>query len=120
MSPARAQVAVAIWRDPWMVVGHGTFIGDLLRRLGYANAFGSDASRYPHVDLRDVDRSDIDLVLLPDEPYVFTPADGPDAFRRARTLLVSGRLLTWYGPSLARAHSILGGQTDDAIGRSRR
>jgi hypothetical protein len=43
-------------------------------------------------------------VLLPDEPYVFGPDDGPEAFERSRTLLVSGRLLTWYGPSLVDAY----------------
>ena len=33
---------------------------------------------------------------------MFTAADGPEAFTR-RTALVSGRLLTWYGPSLVGA-----------------
>jgi hypothetical protein len=41
-----------------------------------------------------------DLVLLPDEPYVFTQDDGPEAFSHVPTRLVSGRLLTWYGPAL--------------------
>ncbi|MGL5849698.1 MAG: helical backbone metal receptor, partial [Phycicoccus sp.] len=48
-----------------------------------------------------------DLVLLPDEPYVFTAADGPEAFSRLPARLVSGRLMTWYGPSLVGArHSL--------------
>jgi len=29
-----ARVVVPIWRDPWMVVGSGTFSGDLVSRLG--------------------------------------------------------------------------------------
>jgi len=41
--------------------------------------------------------------MLPDEPYVFTADDGPECFTQARTVLVSGRLLTWYGPSLVEA-----------------
>ena len=41
-----------------------------------------------------------DVVLLPDEPYEFTAQDGPEAFARVPTRLVSGRLLTWYGPAL--------------------
>jgi hypothetical protein len=73
---------------------------DLARRLGYANAFGDREGRYPHVELSEIDRPDIDLVLLPDEPYVFTESDGPEAFSKTPTRLVSGRLLTWYGPSL--------------------
>ena len=108
--PLDGRVAVPIWRDPWMVVGPRTFTTDLLARLGWANAFDAleeDADRYPHVELAEVDRSDVDVVLLPDEPYVFGPDDGPEAFTTAPTQLVSGRLLTWYGPSLLEAASAL-------------
>ena len=60
--------------------------------------------RYPAVDLVALDDPAVaDLVLLPDEPYVFTAGDGPEAFRRLPTRLVSGRLLTWYGPALVDA-----------------
>jgi len=94
------RVAVPIWRDPWMVVGSDTFTGDLLRRLGCENVFDDSPDRYPHVDLADIDAAGADVVLLPDEPYVFTADDGPEAFVRTPTRLVSGRALTWYGPSL--------------------
>ncbi len=94
------RVAVPIWRDPWMVVGSRTFTGDVLARLGMVNAFDGSPDRYPHVKLSDVDHADIDLVLLPDEPYVFTAQDGPEAFTQVPTVLVSGRALTWYGPSM--------------------
>ncbi len=105
--PGGPRVAVAVWRDPWMVVGRDTFTGDVLRRLGAVHAFAGAADRYPHVDVADLDRSGLDLVLLPDEPYVFTPHDGPEAFDRVPTRLVSGRLLTWYGPSLVHARPTL-------------
>jgi ABC-type Fe3+-hydroxamate transport system substrate-binding protein len=105
----RIRVAIPIWRDPWMVVGSRTFAGDLVGRLGMANVFEDDPERYPHVEVADLDgRDDLDLVLLPDEPYVFTESDGPEAFTRVPTALVSGRLLTWYGPSLLEAHAVLG------------
>jgi ABC-type Fe3+-hydroxamate transport system substrate-binding protein len=100
------RVVVPVWRDPWMVVGRDTFTGDLLRRLGYANAFAGDADRYPKVELDRLDRPDVDLVLLPDEPYVFTETDGPEAFAHVPTRLVSGRLITWYGPSLLEAAAL--------------
>ncbi len=100
------RVVVPIWRDPWMVVGRDTFTGDLLRRLGCANVYADHPDRYPKVELAELDRDDVDLVLLPDEPYVFTETDGPEAFARAETRLVSGRLLTWYGPSLLEAATI--------------
>ncbi len=101
------RVAVAIWRDPWMVVGRDTFTGDLLTRLGLAHAYADADGRYPHVDLAELDAGDLDLVLLPDEPYVFTAQDGPEAFSRTPTALCSGRALTWYGPSLVTARQEL-------------
>jgi ABC-type Fe3+-hydroxamate transport system substrate-binding protein len=100
-------VAIAIWRDPWMVVGSNTFTGDLVARLGWHNVFDGHRERYPHVELADLNRSDIDVVLLPDEPYVFTADDGPEAFARTRTALCSGRLLTWYGPAMVGAKAAL-------------
>jgi ABC-type Fe3+-hydroxamate transport system substrate-binding protein len=102
------RVVVPIWRDPWMVVGRDTFTGDLLGRLGCVHVFADHAERYPRVELEEIDRDDLDLVLLPDEPYVFTAQDGPEAFARASTRLVSGRLLTWYGPALLEAAELRG------------
>ncbi|NUO33520.1 MAG: cobalamin-binding protein [Dermatophilaceae bacterium] len=103
---ATLEVAVAIWRDPWMAVGRDTFTGDVVARLGWRNVLADSPERYPHVDPDELDRDGV-TVLLPDEPYVFTAADGPEAFSRARTALVSGRLLTWYGPSLVGAKAAL-------------
>ena len=100
-------MAVPIWRDPWMVVGARTFTGDVLARLGLVNAFGDSEGRYPHVELSDIEQAEVDLVLLPDEPYVFTADDGPEAFARTPTVLVSGRALTWYGPSMLTARDEL-------------
>jgi ABC-type Fe3+-hydroxamate transport system substrate-binding protein len=102
-------VAVPIWRDPWMVVGRDTFTSDLLGRLGCANVYADSPERYPKAAPEDFDRDDV-LVLLPDEPYVFCAEDGPEAFSRARTQLVSGRLITWYGPSLLEARDLTFGE----------
>lgn len=103
-APART-AAVLIWRDPWMAVGGRTFTGDLLARLGVANVFDG-AERYPHVSVDEVIRRRPDVVVLPDEPYTFTADDGPEAFAGLPTALVSGRLLTWYGPSLLEARRL--------------
>lgn len=101
--PVRVRAVVAVWRDPWMVVGPGTFAGDLLRRLGIANAYDGADGRYPHTTVEEIVAREPDLVVLPDEPYAFTADDGPEAFPERDCRLVSGRLLTWYGPSLATA-----------------
>ena len=101
------RTAIPIWRDPWMVVGSSTFTGDLVRRLGVANAYEEDPGRYPHVELEELNTLHLDFVLLPDEPYPFSATDGPEAFPNTKTVLVDGRLLTWYGPSLVTAHQQL-------------
>ncbi|MCB0905747.1 MAG: cobalamin-binding protein, partial [Nocardioidaceae bacterium] len=103
----RATVAVAVWRDPWMVVGRDTFTGDLLARAGLANIYAEHPARYPTLDVGAIDTAGADVVLLPDEPYPFTSVDGPESFAETRTRLVSGRLLTWYGPALVAAHDAL-------------
>lgn len=109
-SPRRLSVAVPIWRDPWMVVGAQTYTDDLLTRAGLANVLADRAGRYPAVDVGEIDRAGADVVLLPDEPYVFTADDGPEAFTTP-TRLVSGRLLTWYGPAMVEAHAMLAALT---------
>ncbi len=103
LPPVTKKVAIAVWRDPWMVVGRDTFTCDLVRRLGWQNVYADAADRYPTVEAQEIDDQGADVVLLPDEPYVFTAEDGPEAFTRTPTELVSGRLLTWYGPSLVEA-----------------
>jgi ABC-type Fe3+-hydroxamate transport system substrate-binding protein len=91
-----------------MVLGRDTFAGDLLARLGVANAYAGHAERYPRVPLEELRARGADLVVLPDEPYRFTADDGPEAFPGLPAALVDGRYLTWYGPSLARAPEALG------------
>ncbi|MGY1641897.1 helical backbone metal receptor [Geodermatophilus sp. SYSU D00703] len=104
---AGLRVAVPVWRDPWMVVGPRTFTGDVLARLGLVNVFADAADRYPKVAVEEIAAARPDVVVLPDEPYVFTADDGPEAFPGTRCALVSGRDLTWYGPSLGPARARL-------------
>jgi ABC-type Fe3+-hydroxamate transport system substrate-binding protein len=101
------RVVVPVWRDPWMVVGARTFTGDLLARLGLRNIYANAGERYPHVSLQHMLAQKPDVVLLPDEPYRFTNEDGPEAFPSVRCVLVEGRALTWYGPSLVTARTTL-------------
>ncbi|MEV5609883.1 helical backbone metal receptor [Streptomyces sp. NPDC052225] len=103
----RLRAVVPIWRRPWMVLGRDTFAGDLLSRLGVDNTYAHHSDRYPRVPLDELRAAEPDLVVLPDEPYRFTATDGPEAFETP-SALVSGRHLTWYGPSLAEAPGVLG------------
>lgn len=103
----RPRAVIPVWRDPWMVVGSDTFTGDLAARLGLDNVYAGHPERYPHVTTGDIAAREPDIVLLPDEPYPFSPSDGPEAFPDHRTALVEGRGLTWYGPSLLTARAQL-------------
>ena len=113
-------VVVPIWRDPWMVVGSGTYADDLLRRIGIDNRYGDPGAggdavgpdrvrpgggerRYPRVTLDEIVASRPDVVVLPDEPYPFSSTDGPEAVAPIPAALVSGRALTWYGPAMVTA-----------------
>ncbi|WP_328322143.1 helical backbone metal receptor [Kribbella sp. NBC_00382] len=100
----RRRALIPIWRRPWMALGRDTFAGDLLQRLGVDNVLAESPERYPKIDLTRI--PEYDLVVLPDEPYAFSPEDGPEAFELP-AYNVSGRHLTWYGPSLVQARALL-------------
>jgi ABC-type Fe3+-hydroxamate transport system substrate-binding protein len=104
------RAVVPVWRRPWVVLGADTFAGDVLRRLGVTNAYAGHPERYPRPTLAELRAAGPELVVLPDEPYRFTAEDGPEAFPGTPCALVSGRHLTWYGPSLAEAPELLAAQ----------
>ena len=106
LSGAR-RVFAPIWKGPYMSVGSDTYVHDVLRTCGGENVCGG-STRYPVVDLREVEDLEPEAVLLPDEPYPFSAEDLPEfyaldipAVREDRVYLVDGKLLTWYGPRMA-------------------
>lgn len=109
--PVRAHAIIPVWRRPWIVIGRDTFAGDVLHRLGVANTYADAQDRYPRPRLDDlrakITAGEADLIVFPDEPYEFTVDDGPEAFPGVRHALISGRHLTWCGPSLVEAREIL-------------
>ncbi|MEU1011166.1 helical backbone metal receptor [Streptomyces sp. NPDC005890] len=108
--PAERRTAVVpVWRRPWMVLGRDTFAGDVLARLGVDHVYATHPERYPRIPLDELRAAHPDVVVLPDEPYRFTADDGPEAFPGLPCALVSGRHLTWYGPSLTEAPPVLAG-----------
>ena len=96
--------AYLIWRDPYMTVGHDTFIHDVMRYAGLINIFGK-CTRYPEITPTDLSHADPDLILLPDEPFPFKQ----EHVRELRSSLpdtpiqlVSGRFFSWYGSCLLK------------------
>lgn len=104
-TPPRRAV-VPVWRRPWVWLGADTFAADMLARVGVRVSMTGD-DRYPRMPVAEALRTDPELAVLPDEPYRFTAHDGPEAFAPLPCALVSGRDLTWYGPSLVTARQAL-------------
>lgn len=91
------RVAVAIWKDPWMTIGRGTVVGELLVELGFDLV--PDEDRYPAVERDDL--ADVDLLLLPDEPYEWTDEDREELLAEVPGRAVrsfDGQALLWWGP----------------------
>ncbi|WP_045301705.1 helical backbone metal receptor [Saccharothrix sp. ST-888] len=108
--PVSVRAVVPIWRRPWMVLGRDTFAGDLLHRLGVELIHAGHPERYPAIPITELLAAGPRLAVLPDEPYRFSATDGPESFPGIPCALVSGRHLTWYGPSLAEAPAVLAAQ----------
>lgn len=93
----RMRAFVPVWRDPWMATGTGTYAADLLARCGFEVV--PDEGRYPEVELAEVGDLEPEVVLLPDEPYVFGEEDrAAFADWDTRVRRIDGTQLTWYGP----------------------
>jgi ABC-type Fe3+-hydroxamate transport system substrate-binding protein len=99
---APVRVFCPIWKDPYMTIGEGTYINDMLRVCGGENIFAHrqrrfplaadlglepersgdrDAGRdrrYPRVTLEEMAALQPEVILLPDEPYAFSEADLDD------------------------------------------
>lgn len=103
----KPRVFVPIWKKPYMSVGGDTYIHDVLMTCGGDNVCG-DHTRYPTVSLEDIEDSDPEVILIPDEPYPFSAEDLPEfyemnivAAHKERIHLIDGKLLSWYGPRMA-------------------
>ncbi len=98
--PLRA--AYLIWRDPYMTVGHDTFIHDMMHRAGLVNVFG-DRARYPTVTVDELLDRRPSVVLLSSEPYPFGQRHRDELqalLPGAVVRLIDGELCSWYGSRL--------------------
>ena len=108
---ARPRVFCPIWKNPWMSFNRETYADDMLRLAGGDNVCRGRTDRYCTVELGDIATSDPEVILLPDEPYVFAPRDlgslaplsTTSAHRHNRVHFIDGKALSWYGPRTARA-----------------
>ncbi|MBN2472263.1 MAG: ABC transporter substrate-binding protein [Anaerolineae bacterium] len=107
------RVFVPIWYQPWMTISSTAYAHDVLRICGGINVFAAHAdSAYPAITLEDIEASQPEIVLLPDEPFKFEPEHAQElsrldipAARHHRIYHCDGSYLTWHGTRVARAFS---------------
>lgn len=110
-SESELRTAYMIWKDPWMSVGHDTYIHDVMKHWDLDNVFAEE-TRYPKFGLTELERYNPDLILLSSEPYPFKEkhlAQVEEAFPAARVLLVEGQWFSWYGARMKQAFGRLNG-----------
>jgi ABC-type Fe3+-hydroxamate transport system substrate-binding protein len=91
--------ACPIWKSPWMWCGGDTYLSSLVESIGGRNVLG-DRERYPSLELDWVVDLEPDVVLLPDEPFAFSPQDAMELASSVRGRIVGpfpGHLVTWHG-----------------------
>jgi ABC-type Fe3+-hydroxamate transport system substrate-binding protein len=103
-------VAYLIWREPFMLAGHGTFVNDMLKRCGLQNVFDEGDARYPEITDQELAEADPDIILLSSEPYPFAEKHIPDVNMicpGTPVRLVDGEMFSWYGSRLLKAPAYL-------------
>jgi len=99
-----------IWRKPWMVAGHGTFIDDILQRCGLVNILGQE--RYPEVTPEQITALAPEIILLSSEPYPFAErhiGELRELLPHTRFHLVDGEAFSWYGSRMRGVTGYLNG-----------
>ena len=104
-SAVARRVLYLIWRRPWMSAGAGSFISDVLARMGWENAC-AHLPRYPELSDAAIRDLQPELVLLSSEPYPFKEqhiAELKALLPQAEVMLVDGELFSWYGSRMELA-----------------
>lgn len=102
----KKRVAYLIWRKPWMAAGKDTFIDHLLSLNKFENIFTKEDSRYPEIELKELDFRKPDIIFLSSEPFPFKEKHKLELKQEitARDVrLVDGESFSWYGSRLVAA-----------------
>lgn len=99
-------VLYLIWKNPYMVAGKATFIGDILNRIGLKNVIEDSDARYPEITVEEIKKLKPELVFLSSEPYPFKAhhlSELQQELPKTKILLVDGELFSWYGSRLLKS-----------------
>jgi len=106
---SQKSVAYFIWYQPWMSVGHDTFIHDILQRSGFKNVFDHH-KRYPEITETQLKQAQPEIVLLSSEPFPFKEKHAQEIKKilpDAAVYLVDGEMFSWYGSRMLKAISYI-------------
>jgi ABC-type Fe3+-hydroxamate transport system substrate-binding protein len=112
----RIRVFYPIWRKPWMSINEDTYIHHVLDVVGAENVCARWPDRYPVVEEDSLRRLNVELALLPSEPYEFGLDHQGELLRSGlfpgrQALLVNGRDFCWHGTrtgaALGRLHDFM-------------
>ena len=90
------QILYLIWRNPWMSVSTGTFIGSVFSHLGAKNFWPIFPNKYPQIELENFDPEKT-MLLLSSEPYPFRKKWPEFESLTHAQVLVDGELFSWFG-----------------------
>lgn len=106
------RVLYLIWRKPFMAVGAGTYLDDVLRTLGFVNVASSLDGRYPELDADRVEALTPEILLASSEPFPFESkhlAELRALAPGARVAFVDGELFSWHGARMLEAADYFAG-----------
>lgn len=104
-STSLIRTAYLIWKDPYMTIGHDTFIHHLLQHCGLVNVF-EHKTRYPAIGVEELQAAGCEVLLLSSEPYPFKQHhidELQEYLPNTRIMLVDGEMFSWYGSRLLEA-----------------
>lgn len=98
--PSHSTAAVVVWPDPLRCASADTYCGSLLEHLGVTTVVPGPG--YPEMSLEKLQTLGPDLLLLPSEPFDFTPKHQQQFSKLlsntgSKVLRVDGKALFWYG-----------------------
>ena len=99
------RVAYMIWYNPWMSVGHDTFVSHMIQTMGWHNVLES-MNRYPEITIAQLKELQPELILLSSEPFPFKEkhiAEIQAELPEVDVQLVDGEMFSWYGSRLQKA-----------------
>lgn len=99
------KTAYLIWQKPYMTIGGDTFINDMLLKCGFENVF-ADKTRYPEINITELQAANCQLLLLSSEPYPFKQKHLDELkmhLPKTKIILVDGEFFSWYGSRLLKA-----------------